>query len=224
MEYYDKLVLVWVGSAAVEPLNYGIDSSCVNEYSANGDNIADESNTSTSSSGSNNNGIAGGGSSGSGINSTNRFNQKTTEATSLYNNDKLSDSETDSAVRKIKRTPIPKLIDDKRKCLQKKLCASDRDQILLNESREDSQFKRDLAEAICQSNELFAQSTKELSQSMLAVASGITKSVEILSQALSNQNQQASRPYIYQSTPYIHPKTQHSLMQFPQPQRNVAKF
>ena len=112
----------------------------------------------------------------------------------------------------------------KRKHLQKKLCASDRDQILLNESREDSQFKRDLAEAIRQSNELFAQLTKELSQSMLAMASGITKSVEILSQALSNQNQQANPPYIYQSLPYIHPQTQHSLMQRSQPQRSVAQF
>ena len=88
-------------------------------------------------------------------------------------------------LKKIKRNPIPKLTDDKRKHLQKKLCASDRDQILLNESREDSQFKRDLAEAIRQSNELFAQSTQELSQSMLAIASGITKSVETLSHALS---------------------------------------
>ena len=41
---------------------------------------------------------------------------------------------------------------------------------------------------------------------------------------LSNQNQQASGPYIYQSLPYIHLQTQRSLMQFPQPQRNVLKF
>ena len=142
------------GSAAVEPLNYGNDSSCVNEYSTNWDNITDESNTSTSSSSSGNNDIVGGGSSGSGINSTNRFNQEITEATSIYNNNNLSDSETDPVIKEIKRNPIPKSIDDKRKHLQKKLCASDRDQILLNESQEDSQFKRDLAEAIHQSNEL----------------------------------------------------------------------
>ena len=37
-----------------------------------------------------------------------------------------------------------------------------------------SQFKRDLVEAIRQSNELFPKSIKEFSQSMLAVASGIT--------------------------------------------------
>ena len=35
--------MVWGGFAAVEPLNSGIDSSCVNEYSTNGDNIAEES-------------------------------------------------------------------------------------------------------------------------------------------------------------------------------------
>ena len=113
LEYYDKLILAWGGSAAVEPLNYGIHSNCVNQYSTNGDSIADESNTSTSSSSNNNNDIAGGGSSGSGINSTNRFNQKTTEATSLYSNDNLGDSETDPVVKKTKRNPIHKLIDDK---------------------------------------------------------------------------------------------------------------
>ena len=120
LEYYDKLVLVWGGSAAVEPLNYRIDSSCVTEYSTNGENIANESNTSTSSRSSSNNDIASGSSTGNGINSTDRFNQETTEATFLYNNNKLSDSETDPVVKKIKRNPIPKLINDKRKHLQKK--------------------------------------------------------------------------------------------------------
>ena len=91
----------------------------VNEYSTNGENIANES-TSTSSSSSSSHDIAGGSSTGSGINSTGRFNQETTEATSLYNNNNLSDSETDPVVKKIKRNPIPKLIDDKRKHLQKK--------------------------------------------------------------------------------------------------------
>ena len=75
-------------------------------YSTNEDNTADESNTV----------IVRGGSSGSGITSTIIFNQATTETVSLYNNN-LSDSETATVVRKIKRNPIPKLIDDKRKHL-----------------------------------------------------------------------------------------------------------
>ena len=44
--------------------------------------------------------------------------------------------------------------------MQKK-SALDRDQILLSESQEDYQFKRDLYEVICQLNELFAQPTKK---------------------------------------------------------------
>ena len=58
----------------------------------------------------------------------------------------------------------------------------------------------------------------------MAMAFGITKFVEFLWQALSNQYQRASLPYMYQNPHYITPKTQHSLIQFPQPQRNVAKF
>ena len=75
-----------------------------------------------------------------------------------------------------------------RESICKKKSALDRDQILLSESQEDYQFKRDLYEVICQLNELFAQPTKKFSQSMLAMASGITKFVEILTYALSNQN------------------------------------
>ena len=109
MEYYGQLVLVWGESAGVEPLNYGIDSSCVNEYSTNGENIANESNASTSSSSSSKNDIAGGSSTGSGINSTDRFNQETTEATSLYNSNNLNDSETDPVVKKNKKKPYSEI-------------------------------------------------------------------------------------------------------------------
>ena len=45
--------------------------------------------------------------------------------------------------------PVPKLIDNKRKHLERQLSASQRDQLLINESKEDSQFKKDIAEAIC---------------------------------------------------------------------------
>ena len=54
-ELYEKLVLIYGGFETVEPINYGIDSSCVNEYSANEDNFADKGNTSTSNSSSSSN-------------------------------------------------------------------------------------------------------------------------------------------------------------------------
>ena len=49
--------------------------------------------------------------------------------------------------------PVPKLIDNERKYLDRQLSASQRDQLLINESKEDSQFKKDIAEAIRQANE-----------------------------------------------------------------------
>ena len=53
--------------------------------------------------------------------------------------------------------PVPKLIDNKVKHHKGHLSAPQRDEILLNESKEDSQFEEDKAETIQQSNETFAQ-------------------------------------------------------------------
>lgn len=47
------------------------------------------------------------------------------------------------------------------------------------------------------------------------MTSGQTKSVEILLQVLSNQDQKGIPPYIYHSRQFIQQQTQHSLMQFP---------
>ena len=100
-ELYEKLILIYGGFERVEPTNYGIESSCVNEYSANEDNFADKGNTSTSnSSSSSSNYIAGGGPSGSWINSTSRSIKETTDRVSLCNNNNLSDPETDPVLMK----------------------------------------------------------------------------------------------------------------------------
>ena len=95
------MVLIYGGFETVEPINYGIDSSFANEYSANEDNFADKGNTSTSnSSSSSSNYIAGGGPSGSWINSTSRSIKETTDRVSLCNNNNLSDPETDPVLMK----------------------------------------------------------------------------------------------------------------------------
>ena len=54
--------------------------------------------------------------------------------------------------RKAYYNPVPKLIDNKRKHMERQLSAAQRDEILMNESKEDAQFKRDIAEAIRQFN------------------------------------------------------------------------
>ena len=80
-----------------------------------------------------------------------------------------------------KENPVPKLIDNKRRHMES---ASQRDQILMNEAKEDTQFKRDIAEAIRHSNETFAASMDQISQSILQVAQGLTRSVEVMGQAM----------------------------------------
>lgn len=93
------------------------------------------------------------------------------------------------SIGKRKRTenPVPKLIDNKRKHLERQLSASQRDQILINESKEDSEFKKNIAEAIRQSNETFGQCLQQMSMSIQQVAQGLTRSVEIMSQAMMGQ-------------------------------------
>ena len=84
--------------------------------------------------------------------------------------------------------PTPKLIDNKRRHMERQLSAAQRDQLLLNEAKEDAQFKRDIAEAIRQSNQTFAESIQNMSHSIMQVAQGLTRSIEVMSQALVQSN------------------------------------
>ena len=57
------------------------------------------------------------------------------------------------------------------------LSASWLNEIPCKEEREDSQFKRDSAEAICQSNSFFAHCMQDIPHSVLQVTQGLTKAV-----------------------------------------------
>ena len=61
---------------------------------------------------------------------------------------------------------VPKLIDNKKKNMEKQLSAPQRDQLLLNESDEDAQFKKDLATVMQKSNEIFEISMNQFSNAM----------------------------------------------------------
>ena len=97
--------------------------------------------------------------------------------------------------KRVPPNPVPNLTDNKRKHLEHQLSASQRDQLLMNESKEDSQFKKDIADAIRQSNKTFAQSMQQMSMSMLQVAQGFTRSFEFLARAMVNNPDQP--PYEY---------------------------
>ena len=73
--------------------------------------------------------------------------------------------------------------------MQRQLSASQRDQILLNEAKEDAQFKRDIAEAIRHSNETFSASIERMSESILQVAQGLSRSMQLLMQGMKTSYQ-----------------------------------
>ena len=148
LEFFDQLTLIWGGSPSTNPLPFGIYSDQTNEGKANGSN-------------------------GSTDNSGEEEETEFVTLSSTSSSDKATDdylASADSPVgapvepeavgrkRKYATNPAPRLIDKKRKHVERRLSAAQGDQLLLNESKEDAQFKRDMAEAIRQSNETFCNS------------------------------------------------------------------
>ena len=100
----------------------------------------------------------------------------------------------DSDDMQISKTPkrkenIAKFVDDKRKHLQRNLSAAQRDKILLDEAKEDAQFRKDMAEAIRESTESFSKGVKEMSSAMLEVGGSMAQSIQMLTNALLQQQQ-----------------------------------
>ena len=84
--------------------------------------------------------------------------------------------------------------------MERQLSSSQRDKLLSDESKEDSQFKRDIAEAIRESNQTFAQSMQQMSQSMF-IAQGLSRSMEMIGNALATlNNANYQNPYFSQNT------------------------
>ena len=187
LEHYDQLVQIWGGSPATEPLIFGTSADEVNN--APTININTEGNPTS---------------------------VDAAPAESIITNVEVhsSDGEDDSdgglltLKRKGTENPVPKLIDSKRKHMERQLSAAQRDQILINESKEEAQFKKDIAEAIRQSNQTFGQCMQQMSMSILQVAQGLTRSVELMSHAMVRQNvppyQQLPMPHqTMPSYPYV---------------------
>ena len=182
LEHFDQLVQIWGGSPATEPLTFGTNTDEVNNKDdAPNTNIINTENNPTSI---------------DAVPESNTINGDVYVSGGEDSNDGMSPT----LKRKSVENPIPKLIDNKRKHLERQLSASQRDQILINESKEEAQFKKDIAEAIRQSNQTLGQCMQQMSMSILQVAQGLTRSVELMSQAMVNQN--VRPPYQQQAMPH----------------------
>lgn len=90
----------------------------------------------------------------------------------------------DSRTRK---SVIPRLVDNKRKHLEKTLSAAQRDKMLLDKAKEDALFRKDIAKAMKESNKTFSESVEKLSASITAMSDGISRSMERIAQAMCSQ-------------------------------------
>ena len=176
-EFYDKLITFWGGSAGTEPLSYGVggddfqeDNEVIQCHNPEDDNLSvlsfDSETPSTSA------GLSDLGPADNGAN----------------------ESENVAPNNKRKANCVPKLIDNKRKHLEKRLSAAQRDELLIKEAKEDAQFRKDLAEAMRESTASFSQSIESVSKAMTDLGAGVCRSIEMLSQALQQPYAVARAP------------------------------
>ena len=100
----------------------------------------------------------------------------------------------DSDDMQISKTPkrkenIAKFVDDKRKHRQRNLSAAQRDKMLLEEAKDDAQFRKGMTEAIRESTERFSKGVKEMSSAMLEASGTMSQSIQMLTNALLQQQQ-----------------------------------
>ena len=133
MEKYGKLVLIYGGVPSVEPLAFGSDTASgihIDDYN-NGEEgrCSDEDNASTHHAASNNNSPSNNSSNNNSING---------------NSSSLKRKNTDN--------PVPKLIDEKRRHLEKGLSARQRDQLLFSEAKINTQLANINTQVMSSSN------------------------------------------------------------------------
>lgn len=75
---------------------------------------------------------------------------------------------------------VPKLIDNKRKQLERRLSAAKRDALFIEESKNDKVFRKELTNAIKESTASMAQTLQGISQSMVHVSTALGKSMELM--------------------------------------------
>ncbi len=195
-EFYDKLILIWGGSANTKPLDDFLERIKNNSQAdidlSNYDELDQE------------------------ILLARESDQEKDPAEQDGESEAVEESSM-VVPNKRKGNCVPQLIDNKRKHLERNLSAAQRDQLLVKEAKEDSKFKRDLADVMRESSNKFAESVKAIGQSMTDLGTGISRSIEMLSSAMMMQQAHGAHPpnqnVFYQQHGY--PSQSHAMQPMP---------
>ena len=95
---------------------------------------------------------------------------------------------------------VPKLIDNKRKQLERRLSAAKRDALFIEESKNDKVFRKELTNAIKESTTSMAQALQGISQSMVPVSTVLGKGMELMAGQASYNPQFQNLGYVGRQT------------------------
>ena len=94
---------------------------------------------------------------------------------------------------------IPRLIDNKHKHLERQLSTGERNELLINEAKEEAMFQKEMTEAIKESNLAFIRAMKTFGTSTTVFVQSLSKSIENM-----------TRSCIVNDPPFYHqPPAQH---------------
>jgi len=99
-----------------------------------------------------------------------------------------NDNEPEHGKNVIPQSMIPKLVDNKRKHMEKRLSQAQRDQVLMNSAKEDVIMKKSMMEMFEKSNKTLEDSITKMTTCLTSLGEGIAAGMQMLAMALS-QNQ-----------------------------------
>ena len=111
-----------------------------------------------------------------------------------------------------------KLIDNKRKHMERTLSAAQRDQLLLKEGKEEMNFNKEMTDVMRESSKNTASAISQMTTAIENIGSGLSWSIEMLASALANQQQQPNQ----QQWP-VQP-SQFNNFTFPRPNTNIQPW
>ena len=94
---------------------------------------------------------------------------------------------TDQKPKGVTVSNIPKLVDNKRRHMEKTLSQAQRDQLLMNTAKEDPLMKREMVKSFEQSNKSLEDSISKMTTCLTSLGDGIAKGMQMMAMALSAQ-------------------------------------
>ena len=105
------------------------------------------------------------------------------------NTDTSANTDTPASKRKPEDACV-KLIDNKRKHMERTLSAAQRDQLILKESKEEMNFKKEMTEIMKESSKNTVNAISGMTTAIENIGSGLSRSIEMLAAVFAHQQQQ----------------------------------